>query len=214
MTDFIKSFFKKDSLSDFNQSLSRERLIQSGRIIVIDDEDILLISELKNSGFAVDHDRTGNDLSKIAQQIYDLAIVDYHGVGQKHGAGQGADIVKHIKRVSPRTRIIAYTSRGITASVSEFFTLSHIVLPKDLGLEESLTQVEEQLSKAFAKEHLFESLIEQLKISNSKEKQKTRDALIKALKKKDESTFKGFIAKGVGVAAEKAVDILISKIFI
>ena len=45
---------------------------------------------------------------------------------------QGLDLVKHLKRVSPRTRLIAYTSRSLNASESDFFRLSHAVLPKDL----------------------------------------------------------------------------------
>ena len=50
---------------------------------MIDDENPLLIQEMQKEGFAVDHDTTGQDLHNLEGQIYDVAIVDYHGVGRK-----------------------------------------------------------------------------------------------------------------------------------
>lgn len=211
----ITSWFKKKpSLESFDQTLTRERLIQSGRIIVVDDETPLLIGELKDEGFAVDHDLEGKDLHNIESQIYDLAILDYHGVGQRLGASQGLDLLKHIRRVSPRTRLIAYTSRSLNAAESEFFRLSHAVLPKDLGLGDSLALIEGELRKAFSKEYLFEALISKLQISSPIEKQRIQDVLIKALSRGDEAGFKEKITNIVGSVAEKAVEIIISKLFL
>jgi CheY-like chemotaxis protein len=211
----ITSWFKKKpSLESFDQTITRERLIQSGRIIVVDDETPLLIGELKDEGFAVDHDLEGKDLHNIESQIYDLAILDYHGVGQRLGNSQGLDLLKHIRRVSPRTRLIAYTSRSLNAAESEFFRLSHAVLPKDLGLGDSLALIEGELRKAFSKEYLFEALILKLQISSPIEKQRIQDALIKALSKGDAAGFREKITKIVGSIAEKAVEIIISKLFL
>jgi len=211
MTSWFK---KKPSLESFDQTLTRERLVQSARIIVVDDENPLLISELKSEGFAVDHDTEGKDLHNIESQIYDLAILDYHGVGQRLGKFQGLDLLKHVRRVSPRTRLIAYTSRSLNAAESEFFRLSHAVLPKDLGLGDSLALIEAELRKAFSKEHLFESLIAKLQISDAHERQRLQDALVKALSKGDESGFKERVTKIAGTVAEKAVAAIISKLFL
>jgi CheY-like chemotaxis protein len=207
-------FRKKPTLESFDQTLTRERLIQSARIIVIDDENPLLIQELKDEGFAVDHDREGKDLRNLENQIYDLAILDYHGVGQRLGNSQGLDLLRHIKRVSPRTRLISYTSRSLSSAESEFFRLSHAVLPKDLGLGDSLTLIEAELRKAFSKEYLFEALISKLQIISADEKNHLQKALAQALSKKSESTFKETIAKIGGAAAEKAVEAIISKLFL
>jgi ActR/RegA family two-component response regulator len=170
-------FGKKKTLQDFDKGLSRERLIQGGRVVVIDDEQPLLIQELRDRGFSVDHDRDGSSLHKYDNQLFDVAIVDYHGVGQKLGPGQGLDLLRYIRRVSPRTRLVAYTSRSLSAAESEFFRLSHSVLSKDLGLNDSMTQIEGELRKALAKEHLFEALVEKLNISPGSERDKMRDAL-------------------------------------
>lgn len=213
MFEFLKAFWRKPSLASFDASLTRERLVQSGRIVIVDDEQPLLIEELRKEGFSVDHDRTGSDLHNFENQIYDVAIIDYHGVGSRLGRGQGLDLLKHIQRVSPRTRLVAYTSRSLTATESEFFRLSHVVLPKDLGLGDSLALVERELRKALSKEHLFEALVTRINVSNPIERQRVQEELVKALSKRDESGFKDYLGKAIGKAAEKTVEIIVSKLF-
>ncbi|WP_434034838.1 hypothetical protein [Cupriavidus sp. a3] len=212
---FGKLFGKRtEPLATFDGALTREELIQKGRIAFIDDEEPLLIEHIKSSQFVVEHDRTGDDLRNYDAQLYDVAIVDYYGVGQRLGAGQGLDLIKHIRRVSPRTRIIAYTSRSLNASESEFFRLSHAVLPKDMGLGDSMLLIEEELRKALSKEHLFEALIIKLSVSRSEDRDKMRDALSKALSGKDKTKFKEYLSKAVGIAAEKTVEAIIGKMFV
>jgi len=210
----IWSHFRKTApLESLDHPVTRECLIQSARVLIVDDEEPLLIGELKSEGFAVDHDREGKDLHNIENQIYDLAILDYAGVGQRLGGAQGLDLLKHIKRVSPRTRLIAYTSRSLNATESEFFRLSHAVLPKDMGLGDSLALIETELRKSFSKEHLFEALLAKLSLTNGAEREKVHAALTKALAKNDEAGFKEAITKIAGAASEKAAEMIISKLF-
>ena len=213
MSSWITSLWKTPELSSFDASVTRERLIQGARIVIVDDEEPLLIEELRRVGFAVDHDRNAADLRNFDGHIYDVAIIDYHGVGQHLGTSQGLDLVRYVRRVSPRTRIVACTSRSLAAGESEFFRLSHAVLPKDLGLGDSLALIEGEVRKALAKEHLFESLIHQLTISDARQRQDLHTALAKALKNRDEGRFKRYLVKVVGQAAEKTVEIIISKLF-
>lgn len=205
--------WEKRNLSGFDHPLTREQLIQAGRIAFIDDERPLLIDELHKEGFAIDHDTSGNDLRNLESQIYDVAIIDYYGVGQRLGDSQGLELIRHVRRVSPRTRLIAYTARSLDAKESDFFRLSHAVLPKDLGLVDSLALIENELRKAFAKDHLFESLIVKLNILDEQEKTKLRDALIKALSKGKDEKFKEVLAGMAGKAAEKGVEIITTKLF-
>lgn len=212
MWDWFKNWWAP-GISSFDHPLTRERLIQAGRIVVIDDEAPLLIEELKKEGFAVDHDTTGQDLHNLEGQIYDVAIIDYHGVGQRLGTMQGLDLMKHLRRVSPRTRLVAYTSRSLSASESDFFRLSHAVLPKDLGLGDSLALVEAELRKAFSKEHLFDALLSKLNVTNAGEKERIGKALGKALADGKDTKLRETLAKVAGQTAEKAAEIIISKLF-
>lgn len=80
---------KRKVLSDFDGPLSREELIQQARIALIDDEEPLLLEHMRKSQFSVDHDSSGDDLRNYEAQLYEVAIVDYYGVGQNLGQGQG-----------------------------------------------------------------------------------------------------------------------------
>ncbi len=213
MFQWLKNFFKQGALEDYDQPVPRERLIASSRIVMIDDEPSLLIDELRATGFAVDHDATGNDLRGIDGQIYDLAILDYHGVGARLGQAQGLDLLRHIRRVSPRTRVLAYTSRSLTAAESEFFRSSHGVLPKDHGLVESMAVIEEELQKAHSKQHLFDAMITKLNIASASVRDKALNNLVKSLKSRDESRFKEYLRTIGGAAGEKAVEIIVGKLF-
>ncbi len=213
MIKWIKGFFAQPSLDSFDGPIPRERLIQTARIVMVDDEDSLLVDELKSAGFSIEHDRAGNDLRAIDSQLYDLAILDYHGVGGRLGTAQGLDLLKHIRRVSPRTRVLAYTSRSLSATESEFFRLSHGVLPKDLGLVDSMAVIEGELQKAMGKEHLLDALLTKLNVSDPEKKRDARDALATALRGKNESQFKDYVTKLGGKIGEKAVDVIISKLF-
>lgn len=200
-------------LSTFDGALPREELIQKGRIAFIDDEEPLLLDHIRKSQFSVDHDRDGADLRNYEAQLYDVAIVDYYGVGQHLGSGQGLDLLKHIRRVSPRTRLVAYTSRSLNASESEFFRLSHVVLPKDMGLGDSMAVLEDELRKALGKEHLFEAIVSKLSLASADDREKMRVALVNALAKRDKTKFKEYVSRAVGVASEKTVEAVINKLF-
>ena len=213
MLSGIRTMFQKRTLSSYDATLPREQLIQAGRLVMVDDETPPLLEELRKVGFSVDHDKTADDLRHFDGQLYDVAIIDYHGVGRNLGTAQGLELIKYIRRVSPRTRIIAYTSRSLSAAESEFYRLSHAVLPKDLGLGESLAIIEAQLQKALSKEHLFEALLEKLAVSDPHERTRIERALVKAIRVRRESKFRDFVESMSGKVAEAAVTIIISKIF-
>lgn len=208
-------FRRAPKLSSYKAGISRDVLIQSSRIIFVDDDAPLLVSHLSRSGFSVDHDRSGSDFEpQVVNQSYDIAILDYSGVGQKYGPNMGLDLLKFIRRVSPRTRIISYTSQALKSGESDFYRLADQVLAKDAGLRESLEYVEEQLQKAFDKEHLFDALIRKLEVASSAEKERIQIELESALAAKDQGAFRSAVKKIAGSAAEKGVDILLNKLFV
>jgi hypothetical protein len=213
MLDKIRSFFRLPELSSFDSTLTHQRLIQCGRIAFIDDERPLLIDELRQAGFAIDHDSEGNELTKYDGQLYDVAILDYHGVGQRLGQGQGLDMLRYIRRVSPRTRVIAYTSRSLSASESEFFRSSHVVLPKDLGIGDSLAVIEGELKKALSKEHLFDALIQGLNIKTPDAIERLRKALVKSLANGSDQKIREAVIAAAGATALKAGEIIIGRFF-
>jgi len=203
------------SLGSYENGINRDVLIQSGRILFADDELVPLVDELESAGFSVNHDKTGHDFeSQVVGQFFDVAIIDYSGVGMKYGQKQGLDLMKYVRRVSPRTRIIAYTSQGLGSDKSDFYRLADAVLAKDAGVNEALEVVEGQLQKAFSKQHLFDALLKKLDISSEKDKELIKGAIEKALKNKDQGGLKSNVKKIVGAAADKGVDLILAKFFV
>ncbi|MGN7724830.1 hypothetical protein ACTJIL_03275 [Luteimonas sp. 22616] len=208
-------FRKAPSLSTYNAGLSRDVLIQSGRLLFVDDEDVPLIEQLKHAGLAVDHDRKGNEFEvQVINQTYDVVILDHSGVGSTYGVDQGLDLLRFLRRVSPRSRIIAYTSKALKSGESDFFRLADAVLTKDAGMRESLEVVEEQLLKAFEKQHLFDALMAKVSVTSSGERARLQKVLEKSLYKNDQTKIKDALKRIAGAAAEKGVDVVISRLFI
>lgn len=212
MFDFLRPTPKLES---YGSTQSRERLIQTGRILFVDDEVIPLVKDLVDAGFAVNHDQTGHDFEQLlVNQFFDVAIVDYSGVGMKYGPKQGLDLMRFMRRVSPRTRVIAYTSQGLGSDKSDFFRMADVVLEKDAGVRESLECIELQLRTAFDKAHLFESLLKSLSVSSTEDRTKAKKAIEKALKYKDEGWLKTRLKTSLGVVIDKTVDAIFSRLFV
>lgn len=203
------------ALGTYNVGLSRDVLIQSGRLLFVDDEDVPLIEQLQHAGLAVDHDRSGSEFEgQVISQTYDVVILDHSGVGSSYGADQGLDLLRFLRRVTPRSRIIAYTSKALKSGESDFFRLADAVLTKDAGMRESLEVVEEQLLKAFEKQHLFDALMTKISISSATERAKLQKVLEQSLQKNDQTKIKDALRRAAGAAAEKGVDIVIGRLFL
>ena len=212
----MRNWFRRaPALESYSSGVGRDNLIQSGRLLFIDDELVPLIEELKAAGFAVNHDQTGHDFEQqVVAQTFDVAIIDYSGVGKKYGPKQGLDLMRFIKRVSPRTRVIAYTSKGLGSDKSDFYRLADTVLAKDAGVTEALECVEDQLQQAFSKRHLFDALIKSLDVHSDKEREAVRRAIELALKSKDQSALKARLKSILGGAVDKGVDVILAKLFL
>lgn len=205
---------RSPKLDTYSTTVSRDVLIQTGRILFVDDEDIPLLGQLQHAGLSVDHDRTGSEFeAQVINQTYDVAILDHTGVGMAYGTEQGLDLLKYLRRVSPRTRIIAFTSKALGSQQSDFFRMADTVLPKDAGKRESLERVEEELQHAFDKRHLFDALMNKLSVASISERQKMQSLLEKSLSSNNQDKFRAGLKKVAGAAAEKGVDIVLNRLF-
>lgn len=90
----------KPEISDYNPELTRDDLIRKCRILVIDDQRPALIDDLTKSGFAVEYDAVGDDMTNVEKRLYDLIILDFAEVGKNYGKDHGLSLLKHIKRVN------------------------------------------------------------------------------------------------------------------
>jgi uncharacterized protein YpiB (UPF0302 family) len=73
--------------------------------------------------------------------------------------------------------------------------------------------IEEELQKAHSKQHLFDAMITKLNIASASVRDKALNNLVKSLKSRDESRFKEYLRTIGGAAGEKAVEIIVGKLF-
>lgn len=78
-------------------------------VLVVDDEELIRFSfsrALRKEGFAVADAESGKEaIDKIGRGSYDLAIIDLH-----LGDINGLDVIRHLRKVSPETKVIVITA--------------------------------------------------------------------------------------------------------
>jgi DNA-binding response OmpR family regulator len=178
--------FTKKKISEIKINLSREEIINRGRILIIDDERPDLIEDLEKARFSVNYveDITKQNLNLIDQSTFDLIILDFGNVGKSFGADEGLSLLKHIKRVNPSTVVYAYTSKALGTKHADFYVLTDGYLQKDAGIGESTEKIEEGLRKAMSIENLWTGMLNIANIKpGSKEDLELQDLYVRALNK-------------------------------
>lgn len=139
-------FWKKRLVGQISDRLPRDELVKRARVAIVDDEEPEVLADLRHQGISVDYLQSTEDPSfcKVESGLYDLLLLDYGGVGDSFG-DQGLDVLRHLRRVNPGLRILAYTARTFDASKADFFRLADGVLKKDAGIRETLEEIESQL---------------------------------------------------------------------
>jgi len=119
-----------------------------------------MLQDLREHGMSVDHLSSTADrrFTLLADAFYDLLLLDYGGIGDKYGEEEGLDVLKHLKRINPGLRIVAFTARTFDASKADFFRLCDGVIKKDAGIRETLEQVEFHLGQVLTPAYQFDSL--------------------------------------------------------
>jgi len=207
-------FFKIYELSDIEPHFSRDELVRRGRILVIDDQEMPLFKSLSKEGFSVDHDRTGNDTSKIERQIYDVIILDHGGVGTEFGAEEGLALLRRIKRLAPSAYILAYTSKALKSQHSDFYKLCDNVLEKDAGLGDSLKIIEDALRQSLTVSHLWNAAMVLTGLNpGARDEIELRKKFIEAVRKRNVDIFKKSLTGVLHKAVEASIDAIFSKVF-
>jgi DNA-binding NtrC family response regulator len=101
-----------------------------GRILVVDDEESLrtvLSAELLAEGYRVNTATDGEDaINLLAGQDFDLILLDI-----KMGRVDGFEVLRHVKRIRPATKVIMLTG---------FADLKNAIESKRLGAEDFVSK--------------------------------------------------------------------------
>lgn len=164
-------------------------------MLVIDDNDFTPESFLKANGYQLHH-KTDIDTIKDVEP-YDIVLCDISGVGKKLGyAKEGAFIIREIHANYPNKRIVAYTSFTYNPDYNQFFSMADFVAPKDMGIDDWIDVLDEQVKKAIdpvnqwkkIRDYLLENDVSTLTIA------KIEDKFVAAVEKRNFDKLKDFVA--------------------
>lgn len=163
-------------------------------ILIIDDNDFMPESYLKLNGYQLQHKTDIDTIQDV--QPYDIILCDISGVGKKLGySKEGAFVIREIHASYPLKRIIAYTVNTYDADYNQFFSIADFVAPKDLGIDDWINVLDEQVKKSIdpinqwnkIRDYLQESGVSTLTIA------RIEDKFVSAVNRKDFGKLKSFV---------------------
>lgn len=127
-------------ISDLNslgylKKRSKKELCRIIDILVIDDEDFILLEDLRKHEFNIEYK---NDISSLKDvEPYHIILCDLHGVGKFLGSNnEGAYLVNQIKEKYPTKIVVAYTGDATTASAQKYLQTADFVVSKGTPIED------------------------------------------------------------------------------
>lgn len=209
-------FGKQTNLDTLDKPLFRAERLRYARIAVIDDDQLEMLKDLQAQGLAIDHLASSSDarFHLLEEGHYDLLLLDFGGIGASFGRDDGLDVLRHLKRVNPSLRVLAFTGRSLDSSRADFFRLCDGVARKDAGIREMLELIELQLAEVLTVKHQWNSLKTALgpgvSPSQIKALEKELDKAIKSPSYRDQAA--GKLAEVGKSAATRLTEKLLGKI--
>lgn len=163
-------------------------------MLIIDDNDFAPENYLRANGYQISHKTDIDTLRDI--EPYDIILCDISGVGRKLGyAKEGAFIIREIHANYPNKRVIAYTSYTYKADYNRFFSMADFVATKDLGIDDWINVLDEQVKNSIdpvkqwikIRDYLLENDVSTLTIA------KIEDKYVAAVTDKDFNKLKNYV---------------------
>ncbi len=197
---FPHIFFIMNKITDLSENAALKlpnsiaELRKHVNMLIIDDNDFGPESYLKANGYQIHHKQDIDTIKDV--EPYDIILCDIAGVGKKLGyTKEGAFIIREIHANYPNKRIIAYTSYTYNPEYNQFFSMADFVAPKDLGIDDWINTLDDQVRKSIdpvnqwvkIRDYLIENNVSSLTIA------KIEDKFVAAVKHKNFDKLKSYV---------------------
>jgi len=126
-------------------------------ILIIDDEDVPNIEELKSHRYNITHTKDIDQIESTAP--FEIIVCDIRGVGKKFGSKfEGAHIISEIRNFYPFKIINAYTAYTFDPSYNRFLKQADDVFKKDADIDEWVTLLENSIDLAINPVHKWRKI--------------------------------------------------------
>lgn len=116
------------------------------KLLCIDDQGFPYEEIIRNHGFSIKVETDITDIRSVAE--YPVVICDIKGVGSKLGSRyEGGHVIEEIKRNYPEKYVIAFTGQQFDATYNKFFSMSDLVLTKDIDSDEWVSSLDDIIKK-------------------------------------------------------------------
>lgn len=140
----IGKSYDLNELSDIDplSKMSRDDI----KILCIDDQGFPYEEIIRNHGFSIRVIHDIDDIKAVAE--YPVIICDIKGIGSKLGSKyEGGHVIEEIKKNYPEKFVIAFTGQQFDATYNRFFSMSDVVLTKDIDSDEWVQTLDGLITK-------------------------------------------------------------------
>lgn len=137
-----------NTLRDYNviNGVEFSVLKRNTKVLIIDDDDIVVLSSLYKQGYNIEHKKDIDSLNEIA--AYDIVFCDVKGVGKSlSDKYEGAHLVKQIKKEFPDKMVISYSAIGYDSEYEEYLSYADAKVPKGSSIEDWTSIIDEWIEK-------------------------------------------------------------------
>jgi hypothetical protein len=158
LISFNFNFLKKDNhLSELPHE-QFEKVKLKARIVVVDDEEVPLVSKLQQDGYNIVKLDDIDEIDSFIKKQYHVLVLDIQGIGKKLSEkSEGWGILSYLKKENPHMVIIVFT--GADWSITKFkdkADLADFVIGKDLEYLDFKMKLDTAIKKAFSPKFHFE----------------------------------------------------------
>lgn len=129
--------------------VTMETIVRRARILVIDDGDFPYRDLFKKAGFSIEKWSEVQRLQDLEAGLYDLILLDLHGIGRKLSNDQGLGVLQHLKANNPDQVVVAYSNAEWGVKYQPFFDMADAVLDKSADYLDFKRVVEDLLYRHF-----------------------------------------------------------------
>lgn len=179
---------KKLDLESLEISIDKMELRKRARIVIIDDEEVQTVEDLRREGYTIEQWRTIPSIKELEDRQFDLIILDICGVGIGFSKDEGFGVLRHLRESGCNSKIIAYSGQTFNPVANEFFSQADATIPKDAGIIDWMRKIDELLKEKFSIKNyrdFIRNYCKTLAISES-DRNKLENLIVESIKNKDE----------------------------
>ena len=139
-------------------TVSLDRMRRDARLLVIDDGPFDYLTLFRDNGYTIEHWSDVQNLGELGRGVFDVIVLDIHGVGRELSADQGLGVLRQVRRANPAQLIVAFSAKTFDLGDKQFLDLADAVLEKSADYVDFQATIDRLLEKHYSLSYYVERL--------------------------------------------------------